>query len=72
MSWISWLTLVGVAAYVLKMVWDIVAGVVRGEIDEAAIDVAIRNSIDGDTYDGSYGSRDGEVWCELCHRYHSA
>lgn len=43
----------------------------QGKIDDADIEEAIRTSIDGDTYHGSYGTRDGRMWCGLCHRYHA-
>lgn len=67
------LTVIGLGIYVAWTVWQVAQGVFRGDISDAEFDAAIRRGgIDGDVHDGSYGSRDGEVWCELCHRYHPA
>lgn len=72
MSWVAWLTLGGIALYTIHLLWDLGHAVLRGDIDGADIEHAMRSAVDSDTYDGSYGTRDGQVWCELCHRYHPA
>jgi hypothetical protein len=69
---VTTITLIGIGLYALWLVICLARGVARGEIDPADIDEAVRGwgNIDSDVYDGDWASRDGEIWCDWCHRYH--
>jgi hypothetical protein len=69
---ITTVTLIGVGLYVLRLAISLVVGVARGQIDPEDIEAVSRGwgSVDSDVYDGEWGTRDGGVWCDWCHRYH--
>jgi hypothetical protein len=72
MNLITTMTLLGVGLYVLWLALALMVGVARGEIDPEEIKRISRGwgSVDSDVYNGDWGTRNGEVWCEWCHRYH--
>ncbi len=72
MSWVTTTTLIGVGLYALWLAVSLVVGVARGQIDPNDIEQISRGwgSVDSDVYDGEWESRDGQVWCDWCHRYH--
>lgn len=65
-------TLIGIALYVVGLIVSLAVGVARGQIDPNDIDEVARGwgNIDSDVHDGEWGTRDSDVWCEWCHRYH--
>lgn len=64
-------TLIAGAGYGLYVLWDVLRAVVRGEVTPEEVTRVLRGwGVDSDVYDGSCGSKDGMVWCEVCHRYH--
>lgn len=73
MEWFGWVVIAGAILWSLYVFGALVRASWRGEIsDEEWRRAWEHGGIDQDVYDGSYGTRDGKVWCDWCHRYHDA